>query len=375
VARFVCAGSAPAVARSAQAQRKIYEISVPSAARYPHPDQDVSLLLTVAICTRNRAKLLRQTLEQMTRVAISPAMTWELIVVENNCSDDSVGVSSEFRDRLPIRTISEERLGLSNARNTAVAAARGQYIVWTDDDVLVDEGWLTAYVSAFERYPDATIFGGPISPWFEGRPPRWLAEVATDIGSAFAVRDADREDPITEKSTPFGANMAFRTDVMRSTPFDPTLGRTGNTMLGYEETAVIEALLRRGHTGRWVPGARVRHYIPTARQNTTYVRRYYAGDAATQELLSDGLHAQLLFGKPRWMWREVITREIVYRLHRLYAHPAVWIADLKLAGAAWGRFQLDWTRPAEANSGAGGAGPNASRYVTPSAKSAPAGAP
>src|SRR6185437_10384951 len=150
----------PAVARSAQAQHRIYEISVPAAAPYPHMGPDVSLLITVAICTRNRARLLRQTLEQMTRLAIPRAVTWELIVVENNCSDDSVGVLSEFRDRLPIRAISEETLGLSNARNAAVASARGQYIVWTDDDVLVDEGWLTAYVSAFERYSVAPFRHG-----------------------------------------------------------------------------------------------------------------------------------------------------------------------------------------------------------------------
>ena len=347
---------------------------MPAAAPYPHMGPDVSLLITVAICTRNRARLLRQTLEQMTRLAIPPAVMWELIVVENNCSDDSVGVVSEFRDRLPIRAISEETLGLSNARNAAVASARGQYIVWTDDDVLVDEGWLTAYVSAFERYPHATIFGGPISPWFEGRPPRWLENAVTDLGSAFALRQADREDPITERNTPFGANMAFRTDVMRSTPFDPALGRVGKVMLGCEETAVMEKLLTQGHTGRWVPGARVRHYIPTARQNTAYLRRYYGGDAATQQLLSGGQHARVLFGKPRWMWREVITREVVYRLHRLYTQPATWIADLKLAGAAWGRFQLDWTRQAESNSGAGGAWTNAYRYVTPATKSTAGGA-
>jgi hypothetical protein len=241
--------------------------------------------------------------------------------------------------------------------------------------VLVDEGWLAAYVSAFERYPQAAIFGGPISPWFEGVPPRWLAEVATDVGSAFAVRKADREDPITAQNTPFGANMAFRTHVIRSTRFDPALGRIGDIMLGCEETTVVEALLTRGHTGRWVPGARVRHYIPAARQNTAYLRRYYSGYAATQALLSGGLHAPLLFGKPRWMWREVIAREIVYRLRRLYASPDIWIADLKRAGAAWGRFHLDWRRPADANSGAGGPRPNASRCLMPSIKSTPAGAP
>ena len=45
--------------------------------------------ITVAICTWNRCELLRQTLEQMTKLVIPPRVVWELLVVNNNCTDDT----------------------------------------------------------------------------------------------------------------------------------------------------------------------------------------------------------------------------------------------------------------------------------------------
>jgi len=54
---------------------------------------------------------------------------------------------------------SSER-GFARARNRAVDFAEGDYVVWTDDDVVVDRGWLAAYVEAFRRRPEA-VFSAP----------------------------------------------------------------------------------------------------------------------------------------------------------------------------------------------------------------------
>src|SRR4051794_35896246 len=101
--------------------------------------------VTVAICTWNRAGLLDQTLSEMGRLRIPSGLEWELIVVNNNCTDPTDEVIARHTGRLPIRRVSEPRPGQSNARNAAVRVARGDYIVWTDDDVLVDPLWLAAY--------------------------------------------------------------------------------------------------------------------------------------------------------------------------------------------------------------------------------------
>src|SRR5436309_3023469 len=76
---------------------------------------------TVAICTWNRSQLLRQTLDQFLDLAIPAGMTWELLVVNNNSTDDTDVVLAEFESRLPLRRLFEREPGLSHARNAALA--------------------------------------------------------------------------------------------------------------------------------------------------------------------------------------------------------------------------------------------------------------
>ena len=100
----------------------------------------------------------------------------EVVVVNNNCEDHTDEVIRAFVDRLPIRREFEPERGHSRARNRGVDTAKGDYIVWTDDDVVVDPGWLAAYSRAFRRWPEAALFGGPIIPKFEPPSPKWLAQ-------------------------------------------------------------------------------------------------------------------------------------------------------------------------------------------------------
>src|SRR5438093_1564287 len=130
--------------------------------------------VTIALCTWNRCTLLRQALEQMTRLVIPPGVSWELLVVNNRCTDDTDQVIAGYSGRLPLRRVYEPQPGLSHARNAAVREARGDYILWTDDDALVEEGWVEAYVEAFRRWPQAAVFGGPVRPWFTQTPPTWV---------------------------------------------------------------------------------------------------------------------------------------------------------------------------------------------------------
>lgn len=297
------------------------------------------MLLTVSICTRNRSRMLRSTLTQLTRVLVPEAAEWEVLVVDNGSTDDTPDVLAEFVSLLPLRCISEAKLGLSHARNAAVSAAKGAYILWTDDDVLVDSQWLMAYFDAFRCHPDASVFGGPISPWFEGEPPSWLSRVFGTIDVAYAARHFDGGDaPLTGANLPFGANMAFRTDVLRDHQFDPELGRSGDGMISGEETSLIGALLASGHTGWWVSGACVEHFIPRDRQTTRYVRRWYNGHGRLVARLEAKDRVPGTVNRPRWVWRELVTSELAFLVSRLSRDPTVWIQHLKRASIARGQF-------------------------------------
>ncbi len=156
--------------------------------------------ITIAICTWNRAKLLRQTLEQMTKLRHPESISWELLVVNNNSTDNTEEVVNEFGGRLPVRHIFEPKQGLSHARNRAISEAKGDYIIWTDDDVLVDEYWLIEYVKGFNKYPDAAFFGGPIGPWFETRPPKWIQQNFSIFETAYACRNISFKELVIDNA-------------------------------------------------------------------------------------------------------------------------------------------------------------------------------
>ncbi len=184
--------------------------------------------ISVAICTWNREGLLKKTLEQFCQLFIPDNVEWELIIINNNCTDNTNAVIELFKPHLPIKFFFEAEPGLSNARNKAIDMASGDYILWTDDDVLVNEMWLSAYVDAFRRHPNAALFGGPISPWFEGTPPKWLKHNWHLMQAAYAIRNLGKEEFKFESTDtsryPFGANFAVKKIVQTRFKYDPNLG-------------------------------------------------------------------------------------------------------------------------------------------------------
>lgn len=291
--------------------------------------------LTVAICTWNRADLLRRTLGQFTHI-LPPNADWELIVVDNNCTDETGSVLDSFAQYLPLRRVFESRQGLSNARNAVIAHATGDYILWTDDDVLVDSEWIVAYERAFSRWPDAAIFGGPIRPWFEGSPPEWLLAIWNDVAIAYAAKDIGLTCISLESSSelPFGANFAVRTQEQQAFLYNCDKGRKLNGGCVGEETEVISAILQAGGKGWWIPDAQVRHWVPKDKQTIDYIRAYYdLHGKALRRLTAD---APKLLGHPRWVWRKALEAEIAYRAMRLTGNPAFWVRPLIDASICWG---------------------------------------
>ena len=155
---------------------------------------------------------------------------------------------------LPLRIQHEPRLGLSHARNRAVQTARGRWIVWLDDDVLVDPGWLRAYQRAVERWSEAGFFGGPIQPRFEHEPPEWLIANRCRLAGVYGSRDlGTAQIELDRSSLPFAANMAVRADIARQVPFDPALGLAGNDRIGGEETDHLHRIIDLGYRAGGFP--------------------------------------------------------------------------------------------------------------------------
>ena len=305
------------------------------------------LKITTAICTWNRTKRLNATILSLEQLTIPLGIDWEVLIVNNNCTDDTDEVAEQFIDRLPIRLLHERRQGLSNARNCAVAAARGDYILWTDDDVIVDPNWLLAYVNAVRTWPNAALFGGPIKLKFEGNPPAWLREMLCDedFASVYAHRDPSRIpiklNPTKWTSIPYGANLCMRMQEQQSLRYKPQLGRCRNGQIRGEETDVVRRMLDMGAEGWWVPDAIVHHVIAKDLQTQAHLRRYFIGRGRSLVRDDSRWKRDSLLRVPRLLL-SAIKWELRFQMSRLGKPPKIWFEELRAASLKWGELFEIW---------------------------------
>src|SRR5208337_117373 len=110
--------------------------------------------LSVIICTYNRSGHLGNVLKSLSNQEFPHELQWEILVIDNNSSDNTFEVAGEFRStsRVPVRYVKEEKQGLSHARNRGVVESKGKYVAFTDDDAITDCEWVNALYEAFQKY-------------------------------------------------------------------------------------------------------------------------------------------------------------------------------------------------------------------------------
>lgn len=288
-------------------------------------------MITVAICTRNRADSLRRALTSLTEMQGLDGLSWELLVIDNGSTDHTGRVVEAFDGLLPVKRVIEPKPGLAHARNRAVDEARGEYIVWTDDDVVVDSGWLSAYASAFREYRDAVVFGGKILTKLVPPSPRWFVEAQSLLFGLLAYRDFGDLPfalSVSKSQIPWGANYAIRMREQATSRYDPDFGASPNHRRVGEETKVIKSILRSGAQGVWVPQSVVHHVIGPERQTLDYVARYYRSWGETVAFEEPYYPAPSLFSVPRWLWRQTAEAYLRYHLYRVTKPPKMWVASL-----------------------------------------------
>ena len=295
--------------------------------------------ISVVICTRDRAESLRRTLGSLVEAGAELAVPWELLVVDNGSSDHTPDVIQSFAGRLPVRRVDAPVAGLSNARNRAIEEARGDHILWTDDDVTVSRGWLSAYAAAFASYPDVALFGGGTEPVLEEPATPWFAAAQDALEGLLAIRRVPEGGDMAPPYLPYGLNYAVRADAQRRHRYDPRLGVAPGRRAGGEENRVMLEIFEDGGTGRWVEKALVRHHIPAARQTEAYVEHFYRSNAINPVWTYEqpaGL------ARLRRLWREArVYRWFARKARRARkAGDARWVALYRDAMLSRGRLHV-----------------------------------
>jgi glycosyltransferase involved in cell wall biosynthesis len=236
----------------------------------PEEAQPRDVLITVIIATRNRAQSLRSTLEFLLIPANLGSFDWELLVVDNGSSDQTKELCLDFQRRFPrhFRSIVETRAGKSHALNTAIQAASGNLLAFTDDDVTCAPEYLHGIRDFFSSHV-ADGVQGRVFLDCEGGWPRWL-----DAGTAAMAGFRDCGEQVTElKGTMYGLNMIVKSDVFRKIGgFLPYLGPG---LIGAEDT---EFSLRMRHAGMqqmYAPQIVLHHRLSRQRLTRNFFRKRF----------------------------------------------------------------------------------------------------
>ncbi|MEX1010757.1 MAG: glycosyltransferase [Balneolaceae bacterium] len=261
-------------------------------------------LATIAICTWNRAGYLADTLRDLGRQT-APTDRFEVLVVDNNSSDSTGEVTRDFISSHPghhVRYVTEEKQGLSHARNCAWREAKADAVVYIDDDVILPETYVETLLRYLETRPAVRAAGGRILVRFDGvgEPPRWLPHPLMPM---FGLHDLGDEEQIYRNNFPRGGNMVIRKKLLKQLGgFDTRLGRSGDTLAGSEEKALFERATEEGETLHYWGELLLYHRIGAHRLEPDYMERQSTGIGQSERIRVAGQP----FGVARKLFSELV---------------------------------------------------------------------
>jgi glycosyltransferase involved in cell wall biosynthesis len=265
--------------------------------------------ITVILCTYNRSESLAKALAGVAVQELSAGVQWEILVIDNNSSDQTPAVVRKVSDEYPgrFRYLFEKRPGKSFALNAGIQEARGTILAFLDDDVVVEPKWLENLTVAM-RGGEWVGAGGRIIPGWSSPPPKWLPCFDKQaLGPLVAFDPSSDAGPLLEP--PFGTNMAFHKVVFeRYGGFRTDLGPRPGSEIRSEDTEFGFRLLAAGEHLRYEPTAVVYHEVPQNRVRKAYFLRWWF-DKARADVREFGIRENTwrIYGVPAASLRRLIT--------------------------------------------------------------------
>ena len=291
--------------------------------------------MTVIVCTFNRSRNLPACMKHLSDQQGVSDLEWEVLVVDNNSSDDTREVVEGMQRNLSmqLRYEFEPQQGLNYARNRGMKESSGRYFCYIDDDILVDSSWLNSLYRAL-RDQDADAVGGRIHLDPDIVLPPWITpEIRGFLGHLDYGDTAFQMDGVSQY--PFGGNMSFNRRVVEKIGiFDPLKGRKGegNKRKELYKGAETEYFHRLAATDNarifYEPGALVYHqvlphqltrkYFLTIHYNAGLQKAFYDGKSFPRRMMGIPmfLFPQLARASWKYLW-QLITRGADRAFHQL----------------------------------------------------------
>ena len=119
--------------------------------------------VTVVICCHNSAARLPETLRHLAQQKVPPELLWEILVIDNVSTDDTLAVINHFSSQHPniaIRVVNEPQLGTGYARRRGIGEALHDIIFFVDDDNWLAPDYLAILVDSMKQHPEIAVLGG-----------------------------------------------------------------------------------------------------------------------------------------------------------------------------------------------------------------------
>jgi glucosyl-dolichyl phosphate glucuronosyltransferase len=232
--------------------------------------------LTAAICTYKNREIILDTIYSLL-FQDTAHHVYEILIVNNFGDDDGYysDLVTRFNDEgFKIRTVTEEVVGLSRAKNRAAVESKGDYVLFIDDDAIVTYNYISSYISAInDKSPD--VLGGDIHPHFEEAPKE---EYGYRFWMHWSVKFFGNQDRYLNEGEHFlGGNIAIKRSLLLEYKHDESKGRTGQVLLGAEERLWGDSKFSR----LFVKKAHIYHKVSNVRQTRKYMSKRMLGNYLT----------------------------------------------------------------------------------------------
>ena len=256
-------------------------------------------ILSVVLCTYNNADSLALTLKQLSQQKLEYLEEVEIIIVDNNSPDHTKDAFTEFATKCPLENhyLFESRQGLSHARNTGVENARGEYILFTDDDAEIPIHWLSAYLKNIKSYNPDCLYSRINIIWDKQQPWWFLPEynpsfVRVDYGNQLlVVNDVYREF--------YGKNFCIKkSTLLMLGGFDPALGRSGTKLVAGEETLLYRKMVAQNRHLIYFPDAAVGHRLKDREYLAENIKKQFVDGAYSAHYIAKTMARKKIAGRP-----------------------------------------------------------------------------
>jgi glycosyltransferase involved in cell wall biosynthesis len=245
--------------------------------------------ISVILPCFNSATRIEATLRSLACQRADGNFAWEIILVDNNSTDDTVATAMACWENslrpAKLTIVSEQKQGLRFAREKGIAHSRFSILIFCDDDNWLSAGYLQIAWNLMAENPHVSIFGGNGSPVAGVPVPSWFDEYQ----EAYAVGSQVRNIEDGRFLQVYGAGMVIRRsaiDDIEANDFGLMMaGRAGGKLSSSEDTELCLALTLMGHIISYSADLTFQHYLPASRLQLSYLRKIFTAFGTDQVIM------------------------------------------------------------------------------------------